>query len=57
MTSFFFGNRFQDRWTRQRLPTECPDGLPDLNPLDILLWGNLKYVVYTAQPQNLAIIK
>jgi hypothetical protein len=45
-------NTYHDRWTGRRGPTAWPPRLPDLNPLDLYLWGHLDTLVYAAPVDN-----
>lgn len=45
---------FPNRWIGRRGPIEWPPRSPDMTPLDFFLWGHLKSVVYTPQPQSIA---
>lgn len=47
-------NTFPGRWIGRRGAIEWPARSPDLTPLDFFLWGHLKSVVYTPQPQSIA---
>jgi hypothetical protein len=45
-------NTYRDRWIGRGGPTAWPPPSPDLNPLDIYLWGRLKSLVYAAHVDN-----
>jgi hypothetical protein len=45
-------NIYHDKWIGRAGPTAWPPCLPDLNPLDIYLWGHLKTLMYAAHIDN-----
>jgi hypothetical protein len=47
-----FNNTYHDWWIGREGPIAWPPRLPDLNPLDIYLWGRLKTLVYAAPVDN-----
>lgn len=46
-------DEFPNKWIGRRGPMEWPARSPDLTPLDFFLWGHLKSIVFTPQPQTL----
>jgi hypothetical protein len=45
-------NTYHDRWIGRGVPTAWPPRSPDLNHLEIYLWGHLKTLVYAAPVDN-----
>ncbi|KAJ4436560.1 hypothetical protein ANN_16592 [Periplaneta americana] len=45
--------RFPDRWIGRGGPIAWPPRSPDLNPLDLYLWGHLKSLVYSSPVPDL----
>jgi hypothetical protein len=45
-------NTYHDQWLDRGEPNAWPPCLPDMNPLDFYLWGNLKTLVYAAPVEN-----
>jgi hypothetical protein len=48
----FLSNTYHDRWTGRGGPTAWPPRSPDLNPLDLYLWGHVKTFMYAAPVDN-----
>uniref|UniRef100_H2ZS87 Tc1-like transposase DDE domain-containing protein n=1 Tax=Latimeria chalumnae TaxID=7897 RepID=H2ZS87_LATCH len=44
---------FPDKWIGRHGPIAWPLCSPDLSPLDYVLWGYVKTVVYSSKPQSL----
>ncbi|KAJ4448416.1 hypothetical protein ANN_10432 [Periplaneta americana] len=49
----YLDRRFPDRWIGRGGPIAWPPRSPDLNPLDIYLWGHLKSLVYSSPVPDL----
>jgi hypothetical protein len=47
-----FSITYHDGWTGRGGPTAWPPRSPDLNPLNVYLWGHLKTLVYAAPVDN-----
>jgi hypothetical protein len=45
-------NTYHYRWIGRGGPTAWPPRSPDLNPLDLYLWGHLETLVYAAPVDN-----
>jgi hypothetical protein len=45
-------NTYRDGWIGRGGPTAWPPSSPDLNPLNVYLWGHLKTLVYAAPVDN-----
>ncbi|KAJ4434007.1 hypothetical protein ANN_16326 [Periplaneta americana] len=49
----YLDRRFPDRWIGRGDPIAWPPRSPDLNPLDLYLWGHLKSLVYSSPVPDL----
>ncbi|KAJ4448252.1 hypothetical protein ANN_10266 [Periplaneta americana] len=49
----YLDRRFPDRWIGRSGPIPWPPRSPDLNPLDLYLWGHLKSLVYLSPVPDL----
>ena len=49
--------RFPNKWIGRQGPTQWPARAPDLNPLDLYLWGHLKAIVYSTPSPNVEILR
>ncbi|KAJ4433566.1 hypothetical protein ANN_15875 [Periplaneta americana] len=49
----YLDRRFPDRWIGRGGPIAWPPRSPDLNPLDVYLWGHLKSLVYSSPVPDL----
>jgi hypothetical protein len=50
----FLNGHFQDCWIDQVGPVAWSVRLPDLSPLDYLLWDHMKSLVYVVKPNSRA---
>jgi hypothetical protein len=49
--------QIRDHWIGRRGTVEWPPRSPDLTPIDLYLWGNLKAMVHQGEMQNMHHLK
>ncbi|KAJ8898419.1 hypothetical protein PR048_003779 [Dryococelus australis] len=48
----YLSDSFGARWIGRGGPVSWPARLPDMSPLDIFVWGHMKYVVYASSVES-----